>query len=262
MSARRSSVVTLVVAFCDLATGRSVCAADGLLEVSGNGGYSLPVGKPDGYFVFVDETIGQLSVRSKVFEDFDLVLADRNLAVIRLGLVRRQTQRVLAQGVNKAGYELGIGEGEAAWVGFGGAGLGYGLLGDVREGDTVVALDKDDFIDLTWLHLAAESQSPAAAVLRSAQDDKNAEGAGVLALGGSVGRGRYALCAPASCVFAARETEFFPLMLVVGGASGTLLLPVPETAVCLYVLREGAAAELERVGLSAYGQGFEQGQLL
>jgi hypothetical protein len=226
MGTRRNSLVTRVVSLCDLATGRLIGGRDGLIEVSGNGGYSLPVTKPDGHFVFVDEPLRLLSVRSAVFEDFELAVEGTDAAVLRFGLIRKKNQKSHAWDSTGPCHELTLGAGEAAWVGFGGPGLGYGLAADVRAGDEEIVLDKDDFNDLTWLRLAAVGA------------DASVE---VLALKGSTAMSRYVLSAPAARALAARETEAFALVLVVGAALGTVVLPVPTGAQHLYVARGVAA---------------------
>jgi hypothetical protein len=239
MSARRNSIVTRVVSLCDLATGRPIGAQDGLIEVSGNGGYSLPVGKPDGHFVFVDEPLHLLSMRSAVFEDFDLAVEGLDAAVLRLGLIRKKEQKGPAWVLGGPHYELALGVGEAAWVGFGGPGLGYGLAADVQKGDETLALDKDDFVDLTWRCLAVADASVGTSVA-------------ALVLGGSTGLGRYTLLVPASCECMARETEVFALTLVAGTAAGTVALPLPATAQHLYMLRGAAAlGVVETIELAA-----------
>jgi hypothetical protein len=184
------------------------------------------VEKPDGYYVFTREAVNTLTVRSGYYAGFDGLPMDRvggrgggAARVARFGLAPLHPDGADV-------HEFSLPEGEVRHVGFVQSGAafdarpagvlrGYALASDVAEGESRVALVKNDLKDLTWLMFAAVAKSGEVFSLRFADSE---------------GHGVYRLVTPSDRMVSARDVRVYPMRRMVGPDGGVLRIPLARDA--------------------------------
>jgi len=211
----RHTKVTFVLRIEDLATGRPLTPDEA--EVKADGGFTAPVFKQEGYFVFTDHLPQTIQISATDYRQVILKpMAPRPGEVYRLALVPAQT-------VQDPVYQLTLPSGEEIHIGFGNGRTGYIPAEDIPVGAEEIALRKEDTADITdmWhLLLGKEEATDPAPIYLVA----------------SKGYGKYQLLTPTSQAYNQRECRLLPLRRVVGSQQAPLPLPIPKGAGILYTM--------------------------
>lgn len=224
----RQVKVSLILRLDDVVSGRALSPEEA--EITADHGFSRPLYKREGYFVFTGNRPEIIYIAAENYEPAVLSPEPETgpgpAAVLRIALVpvaARQT----------SGYELRLPPGTAAHIGFAGSRAGYVPAGDIAAGAEEITLQKNDLRDITSLwHLLLQRQETgkeAEAVTEPKQPEQ-------VFLAKNLGYGKYRLLAPTRKAHAARQCRLLPLYRLIGPPSGVLHLPLPPGATALYVL--------------------------
>lgn len=210
----------------DIFTGRPALHRDGNLRVFSGDGLFRALPKDDGYFVFTGTRPDKIRVISGIYEDFSFALHDSSINILRVSLIPR----------NPAGHcvSLPLEAGQCAHIGFFGEKTGYTPLPETAAGSQEIAMNKDDFADLTGLfHALIHSGNTARPVFVT----------------DNLGYGRYRLSEPFPGDYPVRGTRLLPLFRVVGNG-GNMRIPVPNGSRGAYFLRGGV---LQKISMEELG---------
>lgn len=205
--------VSLVLRVEDFETGFVLSPKE--ISLSADNGYRLPVYKPDGYFVFINERPQTVCISSEHYAPVAFTPDGDTPGVFRIALTPRAA--ALAR-------IFPLPPGEVLFVGLGLANrrAGYALMADASGGAREITLQKNDMHDLTdmWHKLSNQADGLCEPVY----------------LAGSMGHGKYRLRGPLRRGYAAREGRLLPMKRVVVPESGVLVIPIPAEPSHLFMM--------------------------
>ena len=212
MKEMRETTVTLVLRLEDFTTGRLLTPDD--ITVSGDSGYTCPIFKEDGFFVFTGIWPESVVVSSETYLSIAVSPVPDHSGVYRLAL--------LPASVRQSVHELQLNQSEIVFAGCGGPRAGYVPTEDINENTLEIALQKSDMTDITsaW-HLLL------------GRDDSEPEPVFITQ---NLGYGKYRLLSPVQKTYAARGCRLIPLHRLIGIESGVLGIPILPGATALYVM--------------------------